>query len=93
MALGGSRPVSRPVSQGMLPLLGTFHLPLPLEDPCAHQSRIFHAGGPTVEAPSQGQVGGRSRTEEAGEPASEPGEGVGFRPVIELKIVLPLKVE
>lgn len=73
----------------MLPLLGTFQLPLPLEDPCAHQSLIFHAGGPTVEARSQGQVGGRSRAEEASEPASEPGEGVGFRPVTELKIVLP----
>lgn len=88
----GSRPVSRLVSQGMLPLLGTFQLPLPLEDPCAHQSLIFHAGGPTVEAHSQGQVGGRSRAEEASEPASEPGEGVGLRPVTELKIVLPLKV-
>lgn len=43
-------------------------------------------------ARSQGQVGGRagrSRAEEAGEPASEPGEGVGLRPVTELKIVPP----
>lgn len=40
-----------------------------------------------MEAPSQGQVGGRSRAEEASEPASEPGEGVGSRPVTELKIV------
>lgn len=43
-----------------------------------------------MEAPSQGQVGGRSRVEEAGEPASEAGRGgVDSRPATELKIVLP----
>lgn len=36
-----------------------------------------------------GRQGRQGKAEEASEPASEPREGAGFRPVTELKIVLP----
>lgn len=89
-------PVSSPVSQCMLLLLGLSSSPQPQPSPPPVPSGPSKADFPRRQASrgglqpgTGGRQGRQGKAEEASEPASEPGEGAGLQPVTELKIVLP----